>query len=169
MPNRKSTALCGLVAAVSACVIAVVSTTPGSADGGGVPLGSGVVVRTNPTNGVVYAARQGAAHVGLGAVSATGFRSDCSAIVSKVVVCRDRSLHQGHTATNTVLGADSCVVHADPRLGGSDPGVDAMTRALRQCIASVQVTTTTATPSGMTTTTLVTSTTANVAAPALQQ
>ncbi|MBV9041297.1 MAG: hypothetical protein JOZ68_09835 [Acidimicrobiia bacterium] len=154
---------------MSACVIAVVLTTPGSADGGGVPPGSDVVVRTNPTNGVVYAVRQGAVHVGLGAVLATGFRADCSAIVSKVVVCRDRFLHQGHTATNTVLGADSCVVHADPRLGGSNPGVDAMTRALRQCIAPGQLTTTTTTTLGVTTTAVTsTSTTAKAATQTLQ-
>jgi hypothetical protein len=124
-------------------MLALFAAGSGAADAAGVPPGSAVIARTNPSNGVVSAVRRAAAEVGLGAVTATGFRADCSPVPSRAVVCRDSSLHQGHTGTAVVLGANSCVVHADPRLGGSNPGVQAMTNALRQCVAPAQPTTTT--------------------------
>ena len=152
-----------LVAVAAAAALAVLVATYGSAQGVGVPPGTPIVVRANPSNGVVQAATQGSLRVGLGAVNAVGFSPDCSPIPGKVVVCRDPSLGHRSTATSTVAGDDFCVVHADPRLGGSQPGIKAMTKALRQCIgASIPVTTTTTAPASTTTTASATTTTTAV-------
>ncbi|MBV8162521.1 MAG: hypothetical protein JO265_16505 [Acidimicrobiia bacterium] len=103
---------------------------------GGVAHGTPVTVRANPDNSIVAATRQAAANVGLGAVSAVGFSPDCSQAGGQVVVCRNPSLHKHGARAVTILGPNSCVVRADPAVGGSPHGVNVMTKALRKCITS---------------------------------
>ena len=74
----------------------------------------------------------GAQAAGLGAVVATRYSPDCSPVPNTVIVCRNASYTNGQTSTAT--WSNACVVELDPALG-SGPRSDAVTVALRRCVA----------------------------------
>jgi hypothetical protein len=121
-----------LLSAVALCVLAAFLGAPaGAATRQGVPRGTNVVVRTNPDNSIVASVRSAAANVQLGQVRAVGFSPDCSPSNGEVVVCRDPNLTR---AAEHKRGPGWCVVSTDPRLGGGQPAVRTLTRALRACV-----------------------------------
>jgi hypothetical protein len=128
-----STALASAVAssALVALVAAPASGVRAPATRQGVPRGTAVVVRVNPGNSIVASVQAAAAKVQLGAVRAVGFSPDCSPINGRVAVCRDPNLTR---AAATARGPGWCVVSTDPRLGGGQPAVRELTRALRACV-----------------------------------
>jgi hypothetical protein len=130
--DRRPFLLPALVSAVALCVPAAFASAPAwGAARQGVPRGTAVVVRTNPDNAIVASVRSAAANVQLGAVRAVGFSPDCSPSNGEVVVCRDPNLSRSAEHTR---GAGWCVVRTDPRLGGGQPAVRTLTRALRACV-----------------------------------
>ncbi|MBV8160116.1 MAG: hypothetical protein JO265_04255 [Acidimicrobiia bacterium] len=100
--------------------------------GGHVPPGTPVEARFNPANNIVAAVIAGAQAVGLGPVTATRYSPDCSPRPNSVVVCRNASYTAGQTSTAT--WSNACVVELDPTLG-SGPRANAVTVALRRCLA----------------------------------
>ena len=100
--------------------------------GGRVPPGTPVVARFNPDNRIVAAVMAGAQAVGLGPVTPTRYSPDCSPEPNTVVVCRNASYTAGQTSTAT--WSNACVVELDPTLGNG-PRADAVTVALRKCVA----------------------------------
>ncbi|MBV8296018.1 MAG: hypothetical protein JO085_04205 [Acidimicrobiia bacterium] len=100
--------------------------------GGHVPPGTPVEARFNPDNRIVAAVIAGAQAAGLGAVVATRYSPDCSPVPDTVIVCRNASYTGGQTSTAT--WSNACVVELDPALG-SGPRSDAVTVALRRCVA----------------------------------
>ena len=123
------------VAVAVAVALAVAVGRPADA-AAGVPSGSPVVVRANPDNGIVAAARTAAANAGLGPVSAVGFSPDCSPLDGRVVVCRNPTLHKKGARAVTLLGSNSCVIRTDPAVGGAPHGENVLTRAMRKCVTS---------------------------------
>lgn len=107
----------------------------GGGSGVGVPPGTPVFVRLSPDNNVIGAVTTAAARVGLGPVTVDRFRADCSSIQGEVVVCRDINLIAAGQRTATVVGAGWCVVSLDPRVGGANPGVNQIIRAMKKCVA----------------------------------
>lgn len=122
--------------AIAVVAAAVVARGAPAAAMGGVVHGSPVVVRANPDNAIVAAAIRAAATAGLGPVSAVGFSPDCSALEGRVVVCRNPSLHKQGARAVTLLGPNSCVIRADPAVGGAPHGENVLTKAMRKCVTS---------------------------------
>jgi len=122
--------------AILVVVLAVVTTGAPAGATGGVAAGTPVIVRANPDNAIVGAARRAAATAGLGPVSAVGFSPDCSPLDGRVVVCRNPDLHKQGARAVTLLGPNSCVIRADPAVGGAPHGENVLTKAMRKCITS---------------------------------
>jgi hypothetical protein len=123
--------------AMVAGAVAVAAAWGGAAQAGtnGLPASAPVIVRANPDNAIVAATRTAASTVGLGAVTAVGFRPDCSPIAGEAVVCRSPSLHKNGARAVTLTGPNWCVVRTDPSVGGAAHGVNVMTKALRKCLS----------------------------------
>ena len=124
-----------LFAIAVAVAVALAFGAPAGATGG-VSSGSPVIVRANPDNAIVAAARSAAAAAGLGSVLAVGFSPDCSPLDGTVVVCRNPDLHKQGARAVTLLGPNSCVIRTDPAVGGAPHGVNVLTKAMRKCVTS---------------------------------
>jgi len=122
--------------AIVVVVVALLTTGAPAGATTGVPHGTPVVVRANPNNAIVDAARRAAATAGLGPVSAVGFSPDCSPLDGRVVVCRNPNLHKMGARAVTLLGPNNCVIRADPAVGGAPHGENVLTKAMRKCVTS---------------------------------
>jgi hypothetical protein len=135
MAHRLSLSTALGAALASAMLVALVASPASGARAPatrvGVPRGTAVVVRVNPSNSIVASVQKAAAAAQLGAVRAVGFSPDCSPSSGRVVVCRDPALTR---AAATKKGPGWCVVSTDPRLGGGQPAVRELTQALRACV-----------------------------------